>query len=1264
MAFRIFDAEGRVGIDDDTGRGLQRVAGKVRETMARVDQMEGTAQLKADATQLDKEIERTRQKLRSVDRQRATAHADMDAGAFDVAEKKLQQKIKALQRERVEIDVRMGRDLKLMDRTLVGVVRRLREVGRVTPWQDVQRLGNALHNARITLGPLSLSLRGLIVAMLTLAPIVTALTGAVGGLSATIGLGVVGAVGLGGAAILGFGALLGGVVGAVIAHKDQFNKFGHALRMVGAEFKKQTRIPTSFFNAIREGIQTLRRDLPIMTTATNTALNTIGRSFKDFFISLRTGSFKDALKQLFGNANEALGPLLRGFNALGRAAVNIGASFSRHLPGVARTFRDWSRGVESATRNTKSLDNTVDELFRNTKSLGNFLKAGADLVVAFFEAGGPSGRRMLRDITGLLNKWTEWLESKEGQKKVKDFLDDAWETTKKIADVLEETVELIKNLASAGKPVVDWLLEAADNALELFNNLEDSTGAGDELVTGLAGLIILRRAVGWASSLMAILGGGIVLKGLKGLGKGLLTKILFPGGAAAVGTALGASFRTVLSVGLRGAGIAGAAFLVGELAGTFRRMIGPAFDSAGVPDVIKRAFQTAFDFSGPGQLASAVEAIKHPIDTLKRAWENLGRLPGVKLVATFVDRVRGPALRVFNAVRGFFRRGAEMTGRFIDDATGAARTAYNRAKAIFNRGIALTGRLIDSVTGAARAVFGRAKAIFNRGIALTGSLIDDVTGAARSVFNRAKGIFARGVSLTASLIDNITSAASSIMAAAESIFHDIVVNVTVKRPNIGGLVGLDAQGGVHGVTGYASGGRSVRDAGEPVTARMMEQAMQMNSKRRDGGKVFSPQFINSFNIAGEELGNSEFVIPTNPAYRRRARMLLSQAASVIGTGFAKGVGSARRRGPRRKKVYSGSHYLMPVRTLEEEIQLKDNALTVYDNRYQTDARFKPMLDDNGQRIEANISWHIETLADLERRATDLSKLEMRLSKAIDRAHRMLRNAMDRWQKRRPPATIVKGKGDNRKRVDNPEFKRWADKMNGLRSAFGEVPMEDAQQAVFRSDDYASQAYSYKADQREARETKSAPLASLGLEGWLAQNGMLGTLQQLNLGVAKAAATIGNATDDQAAYGSLASFYESVITKLGPSGDTELLTDAYNALASAKEGASAGFSSTPDIGIQTQAFNEARDALFREFGSNFFGSSGGGGILGAMMAGGGVVSGLSGGGGGGYAAQGGTSGGGTAEGSAGTTINQTNNFAAPPPDPHTFVKSTMWEAQAA
>jgi hypothetical protein len=1263
MAFRIFDAEGRVTVDDDTSRGLSRVANKVRETVARVDAMEGTAQLKADATDIDRKIQKVRGDLRSLDRQRATATADMDTSAFDVKEAKLQQKLRALQSERVEIDVRMGKDLKIADRALVGLITRLRGVGRVTPWQDVQRLGDALHNARITMGPLSLSLRGLIVALLTLAPLVSGVAGALGGLVAVAGQGLVGALGLGAAALMGFGGLLAGVVGAIIAHRKQFKQFGDDVKELGAEFKRQTRIPTSFFDAIREGIATARADMPIFTSATNTALDTVGRSFTDLFRSLRSGSMQDTLRQLFGNANEALGPLLRGINSLIRSATNIGASFSRHLEPATRGFMDWARGVERATRNSEGLDRTVDELMKSAEALGDFFVEAGELVVNFFMAGGPAGRRMLREITDLVDKWGDFLASEEGQRAVTKFLDDSWDTVKKLAGFLEQVVRLIDNLATAGKPVVDWLLEAADNALELLNNLEDATGAGDELVTGLAGLIILRRAVGWASALVGILGGGAIAKGLGGLGKGLLQKIIFPAGAGAAGAGLAGAFRTALGMAIKGVGLGTAGVLLGELANGVKGQIDSVFQQVGIPGAVRSAFSKIFEMLPAGQLGQIIDQIKNPLDTIKRAWENLGRLPGVRLVATFVDRVRGPAIAAFNTARNAFRRGIDLIGRFVSNIPGAARTAFSFVRNLYGRGIDLVGSFVDSVSSAARSVFGRARGLFNRGIDLVGSFVDSVSSAARSTFNRAKSIFAPGVDLVASLIDNATSAARSIMSTIEGIFHDITVSISIPTPKWPTVPSfLKAKGGLMPVTGYARGTQG-GGFGDPVTPRIVEQAMAKNNKRRDGGKVFSPQFINSFNIVGEELGNSEFVIPTNPAYRRRARALLAQAVATIGVGFARGANAAGRRRRRPKKVYSGSHYLFPVRQLENEIDMKDNALQTFDRRYNIDSRFKPLVDDNGQRIEANINWHLTTLKDLENRAGELSRLETRLSKAIERAHNQLRNAINRWRDQRPPATKVVGKGKNRRRVTNPKFTAWENKMQGLQSAFGEVPFTDAREALQRSDGYESDKLSYAADQREVRETKSTPLPKPGMEEWLAGAGLLGSLQDLNLGVAQAAATIGDAADDRAAAGNLANFWQGVIDRIGPGGDRELLTEAYSNLASARGMASdtGGGSSTPDMGTQIQTFNAARDALFQAFAPNFASSSTSGGILGAISSGvsSGVVSGLAG-------ARSGV----ISQPSAGApapqkvvNYEQTNNYAAPPPDPHTFTQSMAWEAQA-
>jgi hypothetical protein len=1206
---RIFDAWGDVEVRDKVDAGLKRVRTKVRETVEAVDAMEGTATLKADSTQVTKEIGQVEQKLRRLDRMEADVGVDMDTSKFEKERAKLEARLMALRKEKVSIEVDLDRNnLNLVNRGLATLYQRMQRIGRISPWNDIRRLGDALHNARITLGPLSLSLRGLIVTLLALAPLVSAAAGAVGGLSAALGQALIGSVGLAGAAVMGFGAILGGVIGAIVVHRKQFKQFGDDVKDLGAEFKRQTRIPTSFFDAIREGIATARADMPILTRATNTALNTIGERFTGFFRSLRSGTIQGALKDLFGNTNEALGPLLRGLNSLARAAILIGTSFSRHLPETARNFRDWAMGVEDAARNTDKLNDTVDDLWESTKAVGRVFGQAARLVANFFTAGGPAGRKMADEIADLLRDWADFLGSKKGQKDVTNFLNDAWETTKKFAALLEQVVGLIENLATAGKPIVDWLLDAGTWALRIVNRLADATGAGEGLVTGLAGLIILKRAIGWATTLMAILGGGTILKAFKGLARFSLEKILFGTGGAA---ALSGKIRSALSLAFRGA-FSG---LGGALAGAFA------------------GFKVS-EMLGLGGLKDSLDAAGRTFSDLGRAAEN-----------------------VWNRIKQQFSTKLSIAVSVGRGVIGAARSVWNTVKRTLSRAIDFVFSLPNPI-GLARTIWNRVKNLVSSAIGFVFSLPNPI-GAARSLWNRVKGVITDGIQFAINLpgVGGLVSIAQSIWDAVNSALPDITLNISIPKPSLPSLPSLDPRKWASG--GIARGFKRGNGQGDPVTARQVAAAAQQRGMPGWGGKISSPRFINNVSIAGEELGNSEFIIPTNPRFRSRARRLLAQAFATVGQGFARGKGGKGKRGKRRpKKVYSGSHYLGPVRQLEDEIAVKDNALTVMDRRYNTDSRFMPMVDDDGQRLESNIRWHVRQLDAMADRAMELSRLEQRLSAAITTANRQLRKAMDAFRKRRPNSTIVKGSGKDKKRVENPEFKKWADKMEGLQGAYGEVPLSDAQAARFRSDSYADDAYSYRADIREARETRSTPLAGGGMEGFLKSTGLFETFQNLNLAAAKASATIGDTADDRAAASGMASFWESVINRLGPGGDKDLLTEAYGNLASARQ--SASDTSGPTMESQLLAYDQARTELYRQFGGNM----GGAGILGAITSGvtSGVVAGLSGGGGGAGGGSTPTSG---AQGGAGrqTVINQTNNFAAPPPDPHTFTQSVKWQAQA-
>lgn len=1263
--FEIFRARGTVEVDDSgVDRGLAGVKRKVQETVARVDAMEGTAQLKADSSQLDREVDKTRAKLRSLDRQRATATADLDPTQFDVAEKKLRMKLRRLEAEKVEIDVRMGKDMKLLDKSLVGLVRRLRGVGQNTPWQDMQKLGDAMHNARITMGPLSLSLRGLMVALVALAPIVAGLIGSLAGLTASLGTAIVGAAGLGAAGLAAFGLQALGIglilrpmvkdLSSVIKAQKAYNKavsdYGKGskqaqtaqeklrsnLKATSPELRGSfkdlqalsntwTRMTKSvrpeFFKTVAAGIKTARDLMPTFASKSKEAFTNVAHGMRDWLQGLRSAESKNILGNIMGRANAALKPLMAGLGQLATFLGRVFQSFSRFFKPLAQDFNDWASGLAKGAGNGKNLNGVVDELVASFKSWVGLIGATGRLIGNFFMAGSKSGRGMVKDITGLVNKWADWLGSKKGQKDLKKFLDDAWDTTKKLFKTIGDLVTAISDLATAGKPIADFFIDATGWALRLFHRIGDATGAGQGLVTTLAGLVILRKAIGWASALMSILGGGFILRGLKGFGKGILQRIIF--GAGGVAGAIG-GVRAGLMTVLRGAlgGLGGA--VTGALAG----------------------FKVS-EWLGLGGLSESLGAVKRTFADIKGAG-----------TAAF-NGLKSAASNAWGSVRRQVGRTINFVFRIPSDPIGAARRIWNRVKGTLGRAIMFAFN-VPNPLGAARSIWNRVKSVISSAIGFAFSLPNPIS-AARSIWNRVKSIISSGIQFVINLpgVGGLVSIASSIWNAVKSALPDITLHISIPTPSLPHIPNLNP------FKGHASGAGDGHQ-GDPVTPAQAARALASPSVGPMGGKIDSPRFINNFKVVGEEKGNSEFVIPTNPNYRGRARKLLADAVAVIGTGFARGAaaGDKHRKKKQKKhpnKVYSGSHYLREVRSLNTLIDQRDNAYTNADRTYNTDARFRPMVNDDGQRIESNINWHLKRLDDLANRANELAMLERKLANAIEKANKQLHNAMTAWRRKRPASTLVKSDKKGKKtRVDNPAFKTWATKMEDLQSATGEVPLSDAAQARFRANDYDSDAYAYRADQREARDTKSAPIASGGLEGWLAGAGMLEQLKGLNLNLAKASATINDSADDRAANAALGGFWESVINRLGPRGDKDLLAEAYNNLGSARSGAAdTGAGGGATIGEQIASLDAARSDLYRNFGSNFATSSGG--ILGAITGGvtQGIVAGLSGGGAGGAAPTGPAG-----NPQQGTTINQTNTFAAPPPDPHTFVQAVKWEAQAA
>lgn len=339
-----------------------------------------------------------------------------------------------------------------LSRSVDGELEKVRRRGKDTGESLGKQLGEALDGPGLfaDLARIGTQLKGisallpspLVAALVAAVPAIIALGGALLDLSALL-LALPAAISVVIAAFATLKVAFGGVNDAISAlATGDLKKIEEAMRNLSPSarlFAREVDKLRKPFLELRKVVQEsffgpLRGDLTALANATLPTLRTGMSAVAAAF----AGMFKQ-IGELLGSNDivEALGDV---FESTARIITNISPQLTKFLgtlfgviehglPFIERAFAALGRGLESlsgflsGSLKTGDFEDFLETAFSLMKDLGALTASVGKLLVALFGNAGDEGQNLIRSLTQMVDKMTEFLNSAEGQEALQRLLD-------------------------------------------------------------------------------------------------------------------------------------------------------------------------------------------------------------------------------------------------------------------------------------------------------------------------------------------------------------------------------------------------------------------------------------------------------------------------------------------------------------------------------------------------------------------------------------------------------------------------------------------------------------------------------------------------------------------------------------------------------------------------------------------------------------------------------------------------------------------------
>jgi hypothetical protein len=306
---------------------------------------------------------------------------------------------------------------------------------------------------------------------------VSGLVGILLALASTVAFGVIGAL----APLVGLIApLAAGIIATVIAVSNLKKSLSSVqkkeLKPVIDGFKDwRDRIREVFIDGLFKNMKTFKAAFKNLGPFVEAGAHGMVRALVDLadaFASPEFGKFTKVMEKFIPNALDSLG------RSLGNVITGLAGVFRALLP-VTREFLKWLEKITgefsdwaNSKKGQKELRDFFDKAAESAKVLGRFLGTVIKLFATLLDQSNQTGNNIFDDMTNALKKVIKWLKSPEGKQAMKDWLKWAEDFSKDLGDLIVNVVDLIDKLDTPSRRKnAETLVKAFGKLLEILARL-------------------------------------------------------------------------------------------------------------------------------------------------------------------------------------------------------------------------------------------------------------------------------------------------------------------------------------------------------------------------------------------------------------------------------------------------------------------------------------------------------------------------------------------------------------------------------------------------------------------------------------------------------------------------------------------------------------------------------------------------------------------------------------------------------------------------